>query len=157
MAVQTVVSVKEREKIRQLLRKVEDEKGRLSLAMLAGSSLNLVGRWSFVVSAPWMDTAGPREVVSYLSSYLERYLDKKTLAAIDRVFVLPSKDPLVQRIPQLLNDFLGIDVSTHEAGFYMTNSAVEDWNLPQAFVFLADRDVNGKVTRSANKEKVALH
>lgn len=157
MAIEAVVSVKEREKIRQLVRKVQEEKGRLSLAMLAGSSLNLPDRWSFVVSAPWMDAAGPREVVSYLSSYLNRYLDNVALSVIDRVSVLQSNDPLVQRILQLVNDFLGVDVSTHEAGFYLTNSVVEDWNLPQAFVFVADPNGNVKVARSANKEKVAAH
>ena len=109
------------------------------------------------MSAPWMDAAGPREVVSYLSSYLNRYLDNVALSVIDRVSVLQSNDPLVQRILQLVNDFLGVDVSTHEAGFYLTNSVVEDWNLPQAFVFVADPNGNVKVARSANKEKVAAH
>lgn len=144
MASKEMVTKDTREKIKTLLDQVAEEKGKLRLAMLAQSSSDLPGRWSLVVTAPWMDEEGPRAAINDLTSRLLEGLDKKELSAVDRVSVLSMADPLVQRVIELLNDFLGIDVSTSRDGFYVSNSRIQDWDLPQAFVFVADPTITSK-------------
>jgi hypothetical protein len=142
MAVKEMVTRQTREKIGALLGQLAQErKGKLRLAMLAQSSAYVPGRWSLVVAAPWMDAEGPRAVIADLTDRLLTNLDKKELSAIDRVSVLSTANPLVERIVELLNNFLGVDVSTVADGFYVSNSRIEDWDLPQAFVFVADPSV----------------
>lgn len=147
MASKEMVTKRTRETIRALLDRVAVDKGRLRLAMLAQSSTDLPGRWSLVVTAPWMDEEGPRAAINELTARLLERLDKKELSAVDRVSVLSMGDPLVQRIIELLNDFLGIDVSKSRDGFYVSNSSVQDWDLPQAFVFVADPTVTSKAQK----------
>ncbi|HKT88291.1 MAG TPA: hypothetical protein VJQ59_07640 [Candidatus Sulfotelmatobacter sp.] len=147
MASKEMVTKDTREKIKVLLDQVAEEKGRLRLAMLAQSSTELPGRWSLVVSAPWMDEEGPRATINELTGRLLERLGKKELSAVDRVSVLSMGDPLVQRVIELVNDFLGIDVSTSRDGFYVSNSRIQDWDLPQAFVFVADPAVPSKAQR----------
>lgn len=144
MASKEMVTKDTREKIKTLLDHVAEEKGKLRLAMLAQSSSDLPGRWSLVVTAPWMDEEGPRAAINDLTSRLLEGLDKKELSAVDRVSVLSMADPLVDRVIELLNDFLGIDVSTSRDGFYISNSRIQDWDLPQAFVFVADPTIASK-------------
>ncbi|MGC2449584.1 MAG: hypothetical protein WA477_18195 [Candidatus Sulfotelmatobacter sp.] len=144
MAGKEMVTKGTRERIGALLGQLAQEKGKLRLAMLAQSSTDLPGRWSLVVTAPWMDAEGPRAAIGDLTDRLLKSLDKKELAAIDRVSVLSMADPFVGQIIELLNDFLGVDVSTFADGFYVSNSQVQDWDLPQAFVFVADPSVKSR-------------
>lgn len=150
MAGKEMVTARARVKIGNLLKQLAKAKGLLRLAMLVQSSPDLPGRWSLVVSAPWMDSLGPRAVISDLTSRLLRSLDKNSLSVIDGVSILSGSDPLVERIIELLNDFLGVDVSREEGGFYVNDSRIEDWNIPQAFVFIADSRVNGKQGKSTS-------
>jgi len=149
MASKEMVTAKARIKIKELLRQLAQEKGQLRLAMLVQSSPDLPGRWSLVVSAPWMDSEGPRAVIDDITGRLLRALDKGSLSVIDRVSVLSGSDPLVERLVELLNDFLGIDVTAEESGYYMNDSRVEDWNIPQAFVFVANAHANGRRSKPA--------
>jgi hypothetical protein len=150
MAGKEMVTAKARTKIGTLLRQMEKAKGQLRLAMLVQSSPDLPGRWSLVVSAPWMDSLGPRAVINDLTKRLLRSLDKNTLSVIDGVSVLSSSDPLVETIVGLLNDFLGVNVAREDGGFYVNDSQIEDWNIPQAFVFIANSRLNGKQGRSTS-------
>ncbi|MGA8431431.1 MAG: hypothetical protein WB729_16530 [Candidatus Sulfotelmatobacter sp.] len=144
MVVQEMVTLSARKKISDVLSQVAEEKGTLRLAMLAQTSREVSGRWTLVVSAPWMDRIGPRAVISDLTARLLKHLDKRSLSAVDGVSVLSSSDPLVDKIVELLNDFLGVEVSEEDGGFYVSHSRIEDWDIPRAFVFVADPLVNGK-------------
>lgn len=155
MADKEMVTKRTRIKIGDLLRRVAKEKGKLRLAMLAQSSTELPGSWSLVVSAPWMDSEGPRAVITDLTNRLLKELDKKELSAIDRVSMLSTADPLVGRIIALLNDFLGVDVSTVEDGFYVSNTRLENWDLPAAFVLVADSSVKSKSHRQVSSRQRA--
>jgi hypothetical protein len=151
MAVQEMVTLGARKKIAGLLKQLAEKKGKLRLAMLAQSSRELPGRWSLIVSAPWMDQVGPRAVIGDVTTLLLNALDKRSLSAIDGVSVLSSSDPLVGKIVELLNDFLGVEVSTDQGGFYVSHSRVEDWDIPQAFVFVADPNVSTRTHKSLSK------
>lgn len=155
MADKEMVTKATRIKVGDLLTKVAKEKGKLRLAMLAQSSAEFSGSWSLVVSAPWMDGEGPRAVISDLTNRLLKELGKKELSGIDRVSVLSTADPLVGRIITLLNDFLGVDVSASKDGYYVFNTRLENWDLPPAFVFVADPSVKSKSHRPVSARQGA--
>jgi hypothetical protein len=138
LAIKAVVSAQARGKIRELLKRVTEEKGPFYLAMLMQSTPDIPDRWTLAVSAPWIDTADQRSVISYLSSYLKRYLDKNALSAIDRISVLRSADPLVKTVLELSNDFLGVKPSLSENEFLVRNWVLGGLKIPQGFIFVAD-------------------
>lgn len=147
MAIKAMVNSKGRDQIRELLREVTREKGSFYLAMLAQSSPELPDRWNFIVSAPWIDSAGSRSTVAYLSSKLKKHLDKNALSALDRISAIQSNDPIVTRILH----FLGLSVSLEESEFPIRNWIVGDWSIPEGYIFVADSDSDAHVrfTRSA--------
>ncbi len=148
MAGKTVVNAEARSRIREFFSRVTREKGNLSLAMLVQSSPALPDRWSLLVSAPWIDSSGVRSAVSYLSSRLKRYASKEVLSVIDRISALPSDDARVQRLLENVHDFLHLDVTTPPDGFPLQNWAIDDWEIPQAFVFVADPDAALKSSKA---------
>jgi hypothetical protein len=141
VAIKAVVTAQARQKIRELLRQVAEEKGNLCLAMLAQSSSELPDRWNFIVSAPWMDSLGPRSTVSYLSSRLKRYLDRNALSAIDRISVIQTNDPLVDRILQFSKGVFGSDAFLREGELPIQNWVIGDLTIPEGFIFVPDPDV----------------
>jgi len=141
MADKTVVSAQSRSKIRQLLRTVSDEKGNINLAMLAQSP-DLPDRWSFVISAPWIDAEGPRAAIAYLSTKLKRSLDRGALSTIERISALRSDHRLVTTILS----FLGIKVSLAEGEHHIWDFVIEDVRVPVGYVFIADPHAEGKKT-----------
>jgi hypothetical protein len=150
MAIKAVVSAGARERIRNLLKKVAEEKGDLYLAMLAQTLPEVRDRWTLIVSAPWVDSSGPRTVVSYLSSYLEKYLDKNALSAIDRIVPMSRREPFVERI---------LTVSAHslaEPVRHVTNWRVGDVPIPEAYIFTVDPDAktNGSPSSLVNRRVV---
>lgn len=147
MVVKAVVNAHARERIRELLRQVSHEKGSLRLAMLAQSSPELPNRWNFIVSAPWIDAAGVRSTVSYLSSYLKQYLDKNALSAIDRISVIPGNDALVDRILHYAKGVFGSDAFLREGELFLQNWVIGDLTIPEGYIFVVDSysDTNAHV------------
>lgn len=141
MADKTVVGAQSRSKIRALLRAVSDEKGAINLAMLAQSP-DLPDRWSFVVSAPWIDAEGPRAAVAYLSTKLKRSLDRSALSTIERISALRSDHRLVTTILH----FLGLKVSLAEGEHHIWDFVIEDVRIPVGYIFIADPRPEGKKT-----------
>ena len=139
MVNKTVVSDRSRSEIRELLRKVSTEKGGIALAMLAQSP-DLGDKWSFVISAPWIDLEEPRAVVGYLSAHLKRYLDRDALSTIDRISTLRSDHRLVITIL----DFLGLEISLDSDAYPIRDFVIEDVRFPMAFVFIAERHPENK-------------
>src|SRR5947208_3779312 len=133
MVDKTLVSADSLSKIRELLQAVSNEKGGIHLALLAQSP-DLLDRWSFVISAPWIEAEGPRASVAYLSSKLRHYLNKAALSAIDRISALRSDHRLVTTILH----FLGLEVSLENDAHPIRDFVVEDVRFPMAFIFIAD-------------------
>jgi len=140
VAIKAVVNIRARERIRELLRRVTNEKGPFFLATLAQSSPELADRWNFIVSAPWIDALGPRSVVRYLSSNLKQYLDNNALSTIERISPLPGEDPFVKRI--LHSSQLSLD----QPEVHMRNWQVGDWFIPEGYIFVADAHAKSKLT-----------
>jgi hypothetical protein len=117
--------------------------------MLAQSSPELPNRWNFKVSAPWIDAVGVRSTVSYLSSYLKKYLDKNALSSVDRISVIPSGDPPVDRILHYAKGVFGSDAFLREGELFLQNWVVGDLTIPEGYIFVADPDSDayGRVTR----------
>ena len=156
MVIKAVVNTHARERIRELLRQVSHEKGSLRLAMLAQSSPELPNRWNFIVSASWIDAAGVRSTVSYLSSHLKRYLDKNALSTIDRISVIPTNDALVDRILHYAKGVFGSDAFLREGELFLQNWVVGDLTIPEGYIFVTDPDSDAHVrltkpTREAQK------
>jgi hypothetical protein len=147
VAIETVVGVQARSRIREFLKHVAAEKGKFYLAMLVQSSPDLPDRWSLVVSAPWIDAEGPHRAVSYLSANLKRYLGRNVLSALDRVSATQSNEPLVQSILQ----FLGLKLSLADPEIPIRDWVVAGVPIVDGFVLLADPDPNA----SAHKSRLA--
>ncbi len=137
-----------RSKIKEMLRQVAKDKGNMYLAMLVQSSPELPDRWSFVVSAPWIDSEGARAAISYLSTRLKRALNPDTLSAIDRISAIQSDQPSVQRLWQSFAHTLD------EPELHMRNWQVGDWFIPEGFIFVADSHAR---TKSASQKTVSQH
>lgn len=157
MVIKAVVNTQARERIRELLRQVSQEKGALRLAMLAQSSPGLPNRWNFIVSAPWIDAAGLRPTISYLSSRLKQYLDRRALSAIDRISTIPSNDPLVDRILHYAKGIFGSDAFLREGELFLQNWVIGDLTIPEGYIFVADPDSDTHVrfTRSSRDAQKA--
>lgn len=138
MAYKKVVTAQERRRVKKFLDAVSGAKGDFFLAMLAQSSPEISNRWTLVVSAPWIDSAGTGPAVSYLSGMLPRYLDNATLSTIDRISPIPSDHGIVTRIV----NFLGLRVSLEEPELHIQDlGIVEETRVPEAFIFVANPPV----------------
>jgi hypothetical protein len=140
MASKKMVTERSRVQIQQALGKLADEKGPLRLAIL--SSTDLPDRWSLLVSAPWMDSAGSRSVISDLTSRLLRHVDKAFLPAIDHISVIPGSDPFVRAFVNTVRGLLGVDPSAHRGGFSVHAMNIEGRDIAQGFVFAADAQMD---------------
>jgi hypothetical protein len=122
------------EKIRAMLRKVTKQKGKFSLAMLVQTSPDLPLRWSLVVSAPWIDLAGLKSSISYLSSQMLANLDKTSVSVIDRISPISTKDPVIRDMATLS----GLTLDDPGRPKIISNWQVGDWFIPFGFLFVAD-------------------
>lgn len=148
MASKEVVSARARVQIQHVLQELAEERGNLRLAMLVPTELP--DHWSLLVSASWMDSLGPRSVISDLTSRLLRHVDKNFLSAIDNVSVMLGSDPFVKTFTETLHGFLGVDPTAHRGGFAVHAMKIEGRDIPQGFVFVADPRANGKPAKSAS-------
>jgi hypothetical protein len=143
MAYKTVLTAEAREKVRNFLREIAGEKGSLYLAMLAQTLPEVRDRWTLIVSAPWVDSSGPRTTVSYLSSNLSRYLDKNVLSAIDRIEPMSRTELFVERM-----------LTTHPHSLEEPVRHFSNWRsgevpIPEGYIFVVDPDAKTKHRGSA--------
>ena len=139
--------------LQEVLSKLARDRGSLRLAMLMPTELP--NRWNLLVSAPWMDTLGPRSAIKELTSRLLNHVDRNFLSAIDRVSVVPGTDPFVERITDIVQSFLGVNPTAHEGGYQLRDATVEGRDIPEAFVFAADTKANGKPASASRFPKAA--
>ncbi len=147
--------VSPRSKIREMLKRVKEEKGGFYLAMLAQTSPDLPDGRTLAISAPWTEGAGPKQTVRYFSDKLRESLTRAELAVIDRISVLDPREPLVQGIQQRTNRRLDSGQEEYE----ITNSAFGGVVIPEAFVFEADPypdPPSGSVNRRTKTAGVAV-
>jgi|SRR5208282_3405302 len=144
MAYKTVLTSEAREKVRSFLKEIATEKGSLYLAMLAQTLPEVRDRWTLIVSAPWVDSSGPRATVSYLSSNLSRYLDKNALSAIDRIEPMSRNELFVETM--LTNNH---SHSLEEPVRHFTNWHYREEPIPEGYIFVVDPDAKTKHSRSA--------
>ena len=128
MAFQTVVDRKARMRIKELLRDVSETKGAFSLAMLAQTTPSLPGRWTLVVSAPWIDAGGRASAIKYLTSKLLEYLDRNSVSAFDRISTIPSQEPILKTLPSR-------DLDNPEV--HIRNWHLDGWFIPDGYLFIA--------------------
>lgn len=157
MASKEVVGTRARVQLQHVLEKLAKEKGDLRLAMLIPSESP--DKWNLLVSAPWMDSKGPRSIIADLTSRLLQTVDKNFLSTIDRVSVLQGSDPFVQGMAGILQSFLGVEASAHEGGFHIWRFSVAGRDITDGFVFVANQNTNGKSMKSSANvpTKAALH
>jgi hypothetical protein len=140
MAFQAVVGRKARMRLRELLRDVSKAKGNFSLAILAQTTPSLTGRWTLVVSAPWIDSSGRGSAIKYLSSKLLEYLDRASLAALDRISTIPSGEPILEMSHPL-----------DSPEVHIRNWHLNGWFIPDGYLLTADPTVK-TASRSLRRE-----
>jgi hypothetical protein len=141
--------VSPRAKIREMLKRVKQEKGGFYLAMMAQTSPDLPDGWTLVISARWTEEAGLKYTVRYFSDKLREFLTKAELATMDRIAVLDGREPLVQGIQRRTNQRLDSGQEWYE----ITNSSFGGVVLPQAFVFEADPYPDDSPSGSLNRNR----
>ncbi|MGC2110732.1 MAG: hypothetical protein WA655_14520 [Candidatus Korobacteraceae bacterium] len=127
MAFQAVVDRKARIRLKEFLRDVSKTKGDFSLAMLAQTTPSLSHRWTLVVSAPWIDSSGRSSAIKFLTSKLLEYLDRNSLAALDRISTVPSGQPILE-----------ISHALDEPELHIRNWNLDGWLIPDGYLFVAD-------------------
>jgi len=127
MAFQAVVDRKARMRVKELLRDVSKAKGEFSLAMLAQTTPSLSNRWTLVVSAPWIDISGQSAAIKYLTSKLLEYLDRNSLAALDRIATIPSGKPVLE-----------MSHSLDDRELHIRNWHFDGWFVPDGYLLVAD-------------------
>jgi|ERR1700683_1801920 hypothetical protein len=121
-------------KIREMLKRVKEDKGGFYLAMLAQTSPELPDGLTLAISAPWAAADGLKRTVRYFSDKLTESLTPSELSAFDRISILDPREPLVQGIQRRTNQRLDSGQEWYE----ITNSSFGGVLIPQAFVFEAD-------------------
>lgn len=132
MAEKKVVDPKTR--IRNMLKRVKQERGGFYLAMLAQTSPDLPDGLTLAISAPWAAKDGIKHTVHYFSDKLRKSLTPSELSAFDRISILDPREPLVQGIQRRTTQRLDSGQEWYE----VTNSTFGGVLIPQAFVFEAD-------------------
>jgi hypothetical protein len=72
-----------------------------SLAMLVPSETGLSDRWNLVLSAQWIDRDGLNATIPTITSALLKHLSKVNAHKLERISVLPTKDPFVATLEAL--------------------------------------------------------
>jgi len=142
-------------RMREMLKRVKEEKGGFYLAMMAQTSPELPDGWTLAISAPWAGEAGLKYTVRYFSDKLREFLTRAELATIDRISVLDPREPVVQGIQHRTNQRLDSGQEEYE----ITNSTFGGVPIPQAFVFEADPcpdSPSGSVNRRVKTTGVAV-
>jgi hypothetical protein len=153
MAGKKMVSLND--KIREMLRRVKEEKGGFYLAMLAQTSPELPDGLTLAISVPWTVEAGLKHTVRYFSDKLRESLTRSELSAFDRISILDPREPLVQGIQRRTNQRL----DSEQEGYEITNSSFGGVEIPRAFVFEADPypdSVTGQSSRRAKTTQVTV-
>ncbi len=84
------------EEVLTVVRRLQQEKGELSLAMLVTDSWGEDASWTLLVSAQWMDNMSRKEVIGHIISLLRKHLSRKNWSSILMVSVLRSDDSFVR-------------------------------------------------------------
>jgi hypothetical protein len=79
----------------EFVRKMEDSKGQLTLAMLVPSESGLADKWNLVLSAKWIDEKGLQTAIPMITSALLEYLSKANIQKIERISPIGTEDSLV--------------------------------------------------------------
>jgi hypothetical protein len=95
MAYETLV-----DEIRDVIRRLREEKGDLVLAMLVATSWGEGAPWNFVLSAEWMDSKSRKEVIGYVTDLLRKYVSRGNWSSIQMVSILNTNDPFVRALNQ---------------------------------------------------------
>ena len=69
-----------------------------ALAMLIPSEAAVSDRWNLVLSAPWIDNGGLAATIPTVTDFLLKYVSRGNAKKLERVSVVPTTDPLVERM-----------------------------------------------------------
>ena len=112
------------EKIKNLIRQVEADKGGIVLFMLWKDAPE-VDKWAVVISASWLNAVDQRTSLDYWIKILQRNLDQQELLSISRVSFLRTDDPFVQMMTRSLNVSGGaVRFTNNQIGNYFVNDAI---------------------------------
>lgn len=96
MAYETLV-----EEIRDVIRRLREEKGEVSLAMLIATSWGQESPWNLVLSAEWMDKKSRKGVIEHVIKLLRKHVSRENWSSVLMVSILKSDDPFVRAINQI--------------------------------------------------------
>ena len=116
------------EKLKNLIKKIESQKGAVALFMLLKNSQDIT-KWTVVVSAHWIDRMSQRGALDFLIKSLQSTLSRTELNEISRVSILKTGDNFVQSLTRVLN------ISGGTARF--TQNQINNYYIHDAVIFEA--------------------
>ena len=144
------------EKLQNLIRRVEAQKGSLTLFML-WKDVTEVEKWTVVVSAPWLDKQNQQTALRYWINLLQGALNTSELNTISRVSVVKTDDKFVQFLTRAVNVSGGaVRFTRNQVGEYYINEAIifeaKDAGSAKKAVGLASRNpvINGTINPNIN-------
>lgn len=112
------------EKLKNLIKKVEAQKGSITLFML-WRDVSEIDKWTVVISAKWIDRMSQRLVLNYWIRLLQNTLNNKELNTISRISVIKTSDRFVQFLTRALNISGGaVRFSRNQIGDYFIDDAI---------------------------------
>ncbi len=112
------------DKIKNLIKRIETQKGDITLFMLWKDSPE-IDKWTVVISSSWIDRMNQRTALDYWIRSLQNNLNTQELNSISRVSFLKTNDQFVQFLTHALNVSGGaVRFSQNQIGNYYINDAI---------------------------------
>jgi hypothetical protein len=86
--------------LKKLVRKLQQKKGPVALAMLLAPDVDTLDSWNLIVSAKGFDTISRAEALRLLTKLVRDTVGRKNWHTITRVTVLKTNDPFVKAMNQ---------------------------------------------------------
>ena len=136
------------DKIRDLIKKIKLEKGEILLCMLLKDSPE-IDKWTFIISANWLDRINQQLAFTYWSNQLSSVLNKNELSLIGRITFLNSNNAFVNLVGSLLNITNG--------AVTIKNTSLGAVTVNEAIVFEAHRKAPVKTRTITNRNPIYNH
>ena len=144
------------DKLKNLIRKIESQKGVIALFMLLKDSAD-ISKWTVVVSANWIDRMSQRTALDFFIKNFQSTLNRTELNEISRVSTLKTNDGFVKSLTRTLNISGGaVRFTQNQIGNYYIHDAVifeaKGSEIPNAPIGTASRNpaINGTINPNIN-------
>jgi len=136
------------DKLKNLIKKIKAEKGEILLCMLWKDSPE-INKWTFIVSAEWIDALSQQTAFNYWVTQLSSVLNKDELNSISRITFLKSNEAFV--------DFIGSLINASDSSIHLKDTSLGKINVTEAIIFESHRKIPIKKKSIKNRNPIFNH